>query len=170
VPGTLTERVMRKSPCPVLAVRKPSHDFIIPDSRQDPVHLGRVLFCTDFSENSQRALDYAISIATEYKAEISLLHVLEDIPVSANIEEAITSATGLLDQMIPAEACQTCRIKTLVRIGKPYQQIIQFALEAQTDLVVMAVRGRGALDLAVFGSTTQRVLQLGPCPVLVIHV
>jgi nucleotide-binding universal stress UspA family protein len=36
--------------------------------------------------------------------------------------------------------------------------------------VAMAVRGRGALDLAVFGSTTYRVLQLGPCPVLAVHV
>jgi nucleotide-binding universal stress UspA family protein len=57
-----------------------------------------------------------------------------------------------------------------VRIGKPYREIIQLALEAQTDMVTMGVRGRGALDLAVFGSTTYRVMQLGPCPVLVSHV
>jgi len=57
-----------------------------------------------------------------------------------------------------------------VRIGKPYEQIIQLAVEAQIDMAAMAVHGRGALDLAVFGSTTYRVLQLGPCPVLVVHV
>jgi nucleotide-binding universal stress UspA family protein len=34
----------------------------------------------------------------------------------------------------------------------------------------MGVRGRGTLDVAVFGSTTYRVMQLGPCPVLVVHV
>ncbi len=56
-----------------------------------------------------------------------------------------------------------------MRIGKAYQQIIQLALEAQPGLVIMAVRGRGALDLAVFGSTTHRVIQFGPCPVLVVH-
>jgi len=56
-----------------------------------------------------------------------------------------------------------------VRTGKPYREIIQLAREAQIDLVAMGVRGRGALDLAVFGSTTYRVIQLGPCPVLV-HV
>jgi Universal stress protein family len=42
----------------------------------------------------------------------------------------------------------------MVRVGKTYQQIIQLALEAQIDLVVMGVRGRGALDTALFGSTT----------------
>ena len=57
-----------------------------------------------------------------------------------------------------------------MRIGKPYQQIIELAVEAQIDMIVMGVRGRGAVDLAVFGSTTYRVLQLGPCPVLAVHV
>jgi nucleotide-binding universal stress UspA family protein len=57
-----------------------------------------------------------------------------------------------------------------VRIGKPYQQIVQLAEEIQADLVVMGVLGRGALDVAVFGSTTYRVLQLGPCPVMAVHI
>jgi nucleotide-binding universal stress UspA family protein len=65
---------------------------------------------------------------------------------------------------------KTLKIKTAVRVGKPYQQIIQLAVEAQIDMVAMGVRGRGALDLAVFGSTTYRVLQLGPCPVLAVHI
>jgi nucleotide-binding universal stress UspA family protein len=56
-----------------------------------------------------------------------------------------------------------------VRIGKPYQEIIQLALEAHIDLVIMGVRGRSALDLALFGSTTHRVLQFGPCPVLAVR-
>jgi nucleotide-binding universal stress UspA family protein len=37
------------------------------------------------------------------------------------------------------------------------------------DLVVMGVRGRNGLDIALFGSTTQRVIQLGSCPVLAVH-
>jgi len=43
-------------------------------------------------------------------------------------------------------------------------------MESQTDLIIMGVRGRDALDLALFGSTTYRVVQLGPCPVLVVHI
>ncbi len=59
--------------------------------------------------------------------------------------------------------------KTVVRAGKPYEEIIKLAEQEQTDLIVVGVRGRNALDLALFGSTTHRVLQLGPCPVLAIH-
>ncbi|PSH05576.1 MAG: hypothetical protein CXZ00_00025 [Acidobacteria bacterium] len=57
----------------------------------------------------------------------------------------------------------------MVRVGKPYVQIIEFALEAQADMVIMGVRGRDALDTALFGSTVYRVIQLGPCPVLAVH-
>jgi universal stress protein A len=132
--------------------------------------LSRILFCTDFSENSERALNYAVSAADEYDAELTLLHVLEDVPSPAKTEQAIATATERLDKLISAEGRKTVRIKTAVRSGKPYQQIIELALEAQIDLVAMGVRGRGALDLAVFGSTTYRVLQLGPCPVLAVHI
>jgi len=83
--------------------------------------------------------------------------------------EAIATAAGQLDKLIPAEERKKLNIKTAVRIGKPYQQIIQFAQEAQIDMVTMGVSGRGALDRAVFGSTTYRVIQLGPCPVLAVH-
>ncbi len=58
----------------------------------------------------------------------------------------------------------------LVRVGKPYQQIMRFALESQTDLMIMGVRGHGALDTAIFGSTVYRVIQLGSCPVLAVHI
>jgi len=170
--GSVTERVIRKAPCPVLAVNNPSHDFIGSDPQPGPVQLNRILFCTDFSENSQRALEHATSLATEYNAELTLLHVLEDAPTARRLKQVIAAATEQLDQLIPAKPRKAgkIRIKTTVRVGKPYQQIVQLALEAQTDLVTMAVRGRGALDLAVFGSTTHRVMQFGPCPVLVVHV
>jgi nucleotide-binding universal stress UspA family protein len=173
--GSVTNRVMRRAPCPVLAVCKPSHESIVADGasgkeRGHVHHLSRVLFCTDFSENSERALTYAISATEEYDAELTLLHVLEEVPSPAKREEAIATAAKELDKLIPPGARKTLKIKTAVRIGKPYQQIVQLALEAHIDLVAMGVRGRGALDLAVFGSTTYRVLQLGSCPVLAVPV
>ena len=177
--GSVTNRVMRRAPCPVLAVCKPSQESIVADTAADMAsgkerghvhHLSRVLFCTDFSENSERALNYALSVRAEYDAELTLLHVLEGVPSSAKMEEAVATAMEQLDKLIPPEGRKTLSIKTAVRIGKPYQQIIQLAQEAQIDLVAMGVRGRGALDLAVFGSTTYRVLQLGPCPVLAVPV
>jgi nucleotide-binding universal stress UspA family protein len=169
--GSVTDRVMRTAPCPVLAICKPPHDSTATgEERRRVHHLSRILFCTDFSEASERALNYAISATAEYNAELTLLHVLEEVPSPAKTEEAIATATLQLDKLIPQEGRKTFKIKTAVRIGKPYMQIIQFVVEAQIDMVTMGVSGRGALDRAVFGSTTYRVMQLGPCPVLAVHV
>jgi nucleotide-binding universal stress UspA family protein len=169
--GSATDRVMRRAPCPVLAVREPTYESLAAGQERHRLHhLNRILCCTDFSEDSDRALNYAISAAAEYDAELALMHVLEANPSPAKAEEAIAAATEKLYQLIPLERRKTLKVKPVVRIGKPYREIIQFALEAQTDLVTMGVRGRGALDLAVFGSTTYRVMQLGPCPVLTAHV
>ena len=164
--GSVTERVLRKASCPVLAVHKPSRDFLSL-REQDPIRLNRILFCTDFSENSRRALGHALSLTAEYNAELTLLHVLKDIPGAPIIDEAI--AMDQLNNLIPPEKPKAGRIRSVVRRGSAYEQIIQFSLETQPDIVIMAVRGHGSLNLAVFGSTTYRVIQLGPCPVLAVH-
>jgi len=166
--GSVTEQVLRKALCPVLVVRQPhhnGHDLVKPP---EPIRLRRILFCTDFSNSAQRALDDALSIAAEYGAELTLLHVLEALPGSTDPEEAKTMAIKQLEQLIPPERRHTGGTKSAACVGTAYEEIIRFASEAQTDLAILAVRGRGALDLAVFGSTTYRVIQLGPCPVLVV--
>jgi len=169
--GSVTDRVMRTSPRPVLVVCKPPHESAAVDERGHHIHrLSRILFCTDFSQNSERALKHAISLTSEYDAELTLLHVLEKVPRPAKAPESIAAATEQLEKLIPAEERKTLKIATAVRTGKAYEQIIQFALESQVDLAVMGVRGRGNLDVAIFGSTTYRVMQLGPCPVLAAHV
>ena len=168
--GSVTDRVMRTAPCPVLAASKPPHGSEVAGKERGHVHhLSRILFCADFSENSERALRYAISATAEYDAELTLLHVLEGVASPAKTEEATAAAAERLDKLIPPEERKSLKITTAVRIGKPYAQIIQLAMEAQIDLVIMGVRGRGALDVAVFGSTTYRVMQLGSCPVLAVR-
>jgi nucleotide-binding universal stress UspA family protein len=167
--GSVTNRVMRRAPCPVLAASKPPHDAVTASNEQRFRHLSRILFCADFSENSERALKYAISATAEYDAELTLLHVLEGVPSPAKAEEAMAVAAERLDKLIPPQGRKALKIKTALRTGKTYAEIIQLAEEAQIDLVTMGVRGRGALDVAVFGSTTYRVMQLGSCPVLAVR-
>ncbi len=168
--GSVTEKVLRKARCPVLAVRKPAHVFTPPGGEPDLVQLHRILYCTDFSKNSELAFDQAVSLASEYHAELTLLHVMEETAGEVDIEKVIAKVLERLEEQIPLEARLNGKVKAAVRIGQAYQQIIEFAMESQTDLIIMGVRGRHALDLAVFGSTTSRVVQLGPCPVLVVHI
>jgi nucleotide-binding universal stress UspA family protein len=76
---------------------------------------------------------------------------LEKVPRPARAAETIAAATEQLEKLIPADGRKTVKIATAVRIGKAYEQIIQFAQESQIDLAIMGVRGRGGLDLAIFG-------------------
>jgi len=168
--GSTAEKVLRKAHCPVLVSRKQASALGVPDGAPDSVQLRKVIFCTDFSDPARRALEYALSVAAEYDAEITLLHVLENVQTLANIQEAIATATKQLEKLIPPVGDNAKKVKTMVRIGRAYEQIIQHASDIQADLLIIAVRGRNVLDLAVFGSTTYRVIQLGSCSVLAVRV
>ena len=92
--GSVTDRVMRRAKLfqdSTLRAKERAHSHF----------LSRVLFCADFSKNSERALDYAVSATEEYGAELTLLHVLEEAPSPAKTEEAITAVTKQLDKLIP---------------------------------------------------------------------
>jgi nucleotide-binding universal stress UspA family protein len=164
--GSVAERVLRRATCPVLAVRERVSTFVSPGSVHEPVRLQKLLCCVDFSETSPRALEYAFSLALQYQAEITLLHVVEKSELHADEQN---QALSCIEDLIPVEARNWATLVPVVRAGKPYERIIEHATQAHTDLIVMGVRGRNALDLALFGSTTHRVIQLGPCPVLVVN-
>jgi nucleotide-binding universal stress UspA family protein len=168
--GSVTERVLREAHCPVLAIRKPPRNFVASATGRHVIELRRILFCTDFSDYSNRALDYALYLAAEHNSELMLVHALEDAPKPARVKATIAKANEALGKLIPPEAKKRYRIATTVRIGRAYQEIVQLASEMDADLVIMAVRGRNSLDLLVFGSTTYRVIQLSTCPVLAVHL
>jgi nucleotide-binding universal stress UspA family protein len=168
--GSVTERVLRHATCPVLAIRHTDADFSKPDTPEDPVVVRRVLCCVDFSAHSQRALEYALSAAASYDAEVTFLHVLDGEPNSADVGKDSGAAMESLQKLIPPPARASARTHIEVRLGKAYQEILKFASEAQADLIVTGVRGRHSLDLAVFGSTTYRMIQLGAVPVLTVPI
>jgi nucleotide-binding universal stress UspA family protein len=74
-----------------------------------------------------------------------------------------------LAQLLPANAASWCRPETRVETGKVYRQIIQVADETDTELIVMGVQGRGAVDRLLFGSTTHQVVRAARCPVLTLR-
>ena len=166
--GSTTDRVIRKVACPVLVVSNPAQSALnaAPDGRH---HLNRVLYCTDFSHNSDQARDYAVSVAAEYQAELTLLHVASNRADAKSAEMLIAERKQELDRLIPAKEHRDFELKSVVRVGRPYEEIIRHATETQAGLIIMTARGGDAMDRAVFGSTTYRVIQFGPSPVLAIH-
>jgi len=168
--GSVTEKVLRRARCPVLAVRKPAHLVISSEHDPEPIHLSKMLFCMDFSDLSRHTSEHAFSMAKEYGAELTLLHVLENAPKPADLQSATEEVVNRLKKYIAPETPGGYSVKVTVRIGKPYQEITQLATAEQIDLVIMGARGRGSLHAALFGSTTYGVIQLGSAPVLAVHI
>jgi nucleotide-binding universal stress UspA family protein len=164
--GSVTERILRTARPPVLAVHSLPQGS---GAREESVQFRKILFCTDFSHNSPRALEYALLLACKYKARISLLHVIERSGDGKDLEAEKAQVLQQLRGLVPENVQSCATAETAVRAGKTYQEILDHAAETQTDLIVMGVRGRNALNLALFGSTTQRVIQLGQWPVLVVR-
>jgi nucleotide-binding universal stress UspA family protein len=164
--GSVTERILRTARPPVLAVHSLPQGS---GAREEPAQFRKILYCTDFSDNSPRALEYAFLLACKYKAGISLLHVIERTDSGKDLEEERCRVLEQLRAVIPQNVPNSATVEPAVRAGKTYQEILRHAAETETDLIVMGVRGRNALDLALFGSTTQRVIQLGQWPVLVVR-
>ena len=86
------------------------------------VEVQRIVCCMDFSESSSQALEQAVSLAAEYGAELTLLHVIEHISSSSDIEKETTKALEGLEKQISPWAHQNLVTKPVVRIGKAYQQ------------------------------------------------
>jgi len=170
--GSTAESVCRNAPCPVLVMHKDEREFINDELRVD---LRRVLVAYDFSDYSELALKYALSIAQEHQAELHLLHVLPPNSVTEpeiawypmKGESPYHSAARRLQGVVPAEVHLWCDVKTAVSEGHPYREILNYAERNEIDLISVGAHGAGFGMRALFGSNVDRVLRQAPCPVLV---
>ncbi len=129
----------------------------------------------DFSDYSELALKYGLSIAQEHQAELHLLHVLPPRSVNepeiawypAKGESAYHTAARRLQRVVPAEVHLWCDVKTAVSEGHPYREILNYAEKNEIDLISVGAHGAGFGMRALFGSNVDRVLRQAPCPVLV---
>jgi nucleotide-binding universal stress UspA family protein len=78
-------------------------------------------------------------------------------------------AAAELERLVPSSARDWCEASTHLIHGKPYEQVLAFAGDHAVDLIVIGVHGRNALDVAMFGSTTNQVIRGATCPVLTIR-
>jgi nucleotide-binding universal stress UspA family protein len=175
--GSVTERVLRKADCPVLTV---------PKGVPDVVPFPPVLVCAiDFSDCAMHALDYAMSLAQEADAHLTVMHVIElppDVPREVhenvlagprNLREYIALAEedrrARLKNAIPDSVRAYCTVDTVLATGKPYREILRVAEEQRAGLLVIGIHGRGPVDRLLFGSTAQHLVRQAPCPVLTLR-
>jgi nucleotide-binding universal stress UspA family protein len=163
--GSTTEKLLRRSPVPVLTVRATD------ESRKPAPDFRHILVTTDFSSGTSDALAYAFSLARENDSKVTLLHVVHLIAaeISSNYRERVTELYYKdLEELVPPETRKWCDVVTRVESGIPYQIILQMLERDNIDLVVMNIHGKGMLDRALLGSTADRVVRGAACPVLMI--
>jgi nucleotide-binding universal stress UspA family protein len=145
------------------------------------IKLKKVLVPTDFSESARHALTYGISFAREYQAELVVLHVVENltvgyasdlfpVPMAEVFQEISGYAKAELAKLGAVARDKKVQVVEQVIQGKPSAEIIRFAKEAEVDMIVLGTHGKGMLDQALFGSTTERVVRRAPCPVLTVRL
>jgi nucleotide-binding universal stress UspA family protein len=178
--GSVTERVLRTAVCPVLTVPPRTHSTARLPFR-------RLLCAIDFSESSMAALQFAVSLAEESDAKLTIVHVLEwpwEEPPSPKLEELPveqgaalaeyrryreTLALRRLESLVPASAHLSQAPATRLSNGKPYVQILDVANNEGSDLIVIGVHGRNPFDMLVFGSTANQLVRRAPCAVLTLR-
>ena len=166
--GSVTEKIVRQAPCPVMTVPPAA----AATSKLPFTHL---LCPIDFSRSSLAALDFALSIAQESEARLTLLGVFEwtearhagDTPAFRERWQAETRRE--LNALVSEEVRNWCSVEAVAAFGHAADQILKLALADHADLIVMGVQGRTALDMALFGSTTNHVVRQASCPVLTLR-
>jgi nucleotide-binding universal stress UspA family protein len=145
------------------------------------IKLKKLLVPTDFSDSARQAFRYGLSFAKEYQAELVLLHVVENltvgyasdlfpVPMAEVFQEISGYAKAELAKLAEEARQRGVRVSELVVQGKPSAEIIRHAADNDVDIIVLGTHGKGMLDQALFGSTTERVVRRAPCPVLSVRM
>ena len=170
--GSVAEKVLRLATCPVLTVRRGVR--LVRRSRSP---FATILCPTDFSAAANKAVAYAKRLAQEADAKLILMTAVEwpfgDEVTSgavAELQKSIASnASDALTRLLPRPASNGPRAQAIVAVGKASAAIVKVARARSVDLIVMGVSGRGALDVAILGSTTHHVIREGAWPVLTVR-
>ncbi len=140
----------------------------------------RILVPIDFSDYSKSALNYATDFAKLFKAELILVFVVEPViypPDFSMGQIAVPSidiemdkrAKEELDNLAKKQIPKELKTKIIVKMGKPFIEIIDTATEIEADLIIIATHGHSGVEHMLFGSTAEKVVRKAPCPVLTLR-
>ena len=143
-------------------------------------NIKKILVPIDFSDYSKSALKYAVNFSKSFNAEMSLIYVVEPViypPDFSMGQIAIPSvntewderAKQELEKLAKEEIPSGVSVKTLIKTGKPFIEIIETAGELNIDLIIIATHGRTGVEHILFGSTAEKVVRKAPCPVLTLR-
>jgi nucleotide-binding universal stress UspA family protein len=140
-----------------------------------------ILFANDFSEGSDNAFDYAISMAKKFSSKLLIVHVINE-PVDLrgfyvphisfeNLEKEIADgAEKMMERFCSDNLAGFDNYEQFVITGIPYEEIVKKADDCGADLIIMGTHGRKGVDHLLFGSTAERVVRNAHCPVMTVRL
>jgi nucleotide-binding universal stress UspA family protein len=164
--GAVADEVLHLARSPVLTVG-PQCRGIAPEHKPK-----RILYATDFSADSVRAMAHAVSLAETFEASLVPTYVApqitEDPSAKTRFEEFFEER---LQELFAGLTSRVCPVDYKVKFGMPADGILEAAVEENVDLIVMGVRGAGSLVRAPhhLGATADRVVSESCCPVLTVR-
>lgn len=141
----------------------------------------KILTAVDFSESSEYAFEYALTLARQFQSELTVMHVINE-PVDLRgfyvphisfeqLEKEIEEGAGkMMETFCQNKMGDFTGFSTAVVAGIPYEEIIRKAEETGASLIVLGTHGRTGIDHLIFGSTAERVVRSAACPVLTIRM
>jgi len=137
-----------------------------------------IIIPTDFSSNSETALNFGMVIARQQQAQLILLHTFE-LPYSAGAvpfevlqtekEEYLKKGHQQLEQLgRKIEHAGGLKYSYIIEEGMPADCIIETARKRNADLIIMGSKGKTNVGNVLFGSVTTAVIEKADCPVLAI--
>jgi nucleotide-binding universal stress UspA family protein len=167
--GSIAEEVIRHATCPVLTVRE----------QQEPKTLAaieKVLVPVDFSPHARQAIVYAKELAADFRARLQLLHIVqrEIMPAFYPIEDRLPidlapkledRAKEELKNLLAQTEGPDVPADVYVLQGHPGHEIVQFAQDNDSDLIVIATHGMTGIEHLLIGSVSEKVARHAPCPV-----
>ncbi len=144
------------------------------------INLKKIVVPQDFSEYSLHALKYAVTLAGLFGSELIVIHVVEPIVYPADFsfgqvsipameEEIRKHSEEQLNDLIAKEIPGDIRTTSVIRVGKPFIEIVEISKSENADLIVISSHGRTGMDHVLFGSTADKVVRKAPCPVLTVR-
>lgn len=168
--GSVAEEIFRKSPVPVLTIGPGVSGGSHHDGR-----FGNILLATDFGNESAAAARYAISLAQENQARLTLLHVLRGSRHlnSGGPQRSVAEVLHHLIEIVTPEAQLWCRPEAVIEYGEPAKAILHAAKVRGADLIVLGLHSVVAtfgMETRSLRATAHRVVAHSLCPVLTARV
>ena len=175
--GSVAENILRHATCPVLTVgpkvsggaKLPAFGNRSRDLAPFELQLKQIVFATNFAENSACVAKEAVSLAEEFGARLTLLHVIEDYTQLGSRPGPMEDGIRRLRDLIPTSATLQYLPETLLEFGSAWKSIVKSAADRQADLIVLGARSSENAGTTHLPSTSQHVIAQAQCPVLTIR-